>query len=326
VETPPLRRRRERSGGPPDDIDEELWAMTDRLPNLLIAGVPKAGTSSLFRYLAQHPDICAASIKEIRYFKALRASDGRLAPVDEYSRYFSHCGGSRYAMEATPSYCYGGRRMIQAIVDMLDRPRVIISLRNPVDRLWSAYTFQRTKGNLGNRTTFDDYLLRCEQKTQGVDTGPYYGGIQIGLYGNYLSDWFDALGDDTRVIFTDDLFADPARVVAEICRWLGIDAAAAAGFDYVARNKTAHAKNVAFSRSARAVKRSVDGVLRRVPGAKDSLRRIYNAVNTGDLQEQMSAESRHRLEERFSASNAAVAELLRDRGYEQLPSWLEAGA
>lgn len=300
--------------------------MDGRLPNLLIAGVPKAGTSSLFRYLAQHPDICAASVKEIRYFKPLRDPEGRLGPLDEYRRYFAHCGGSRYAMEATPSYCYGGKRMIQALHEVLPRPRVIISLRNPVDRLWSAYTFQRTKGNLGNHASFEDYLVKCEQKTQGVDTGPYFGGIQIGLYSNYLSDWFDALGDDTRVIFTDHLFADPASVVAELCRWLGIDDGCARSFDYVVRNKTAHAKNLTLSRSARTAKRSVDGILRRVPGAKDRLRGIYNAINTGDLQEKMSPEARGRLEERFEASNAAIAELLRARGYDRLPSWLEARA
>jgi len=294
------------------------------LPNLLIAGVPKAGTSSLFRYLAQHPDVCAASVKEIRYFKPLREPGGKLAPLDEYRRYFAHCGGARYAMEATPSYCYGGRRMIEAIRDTLDRPRIIISLRNPVDRLWSAYTFQRTKGNLGTTSSFDDYLDKCEKKSRGIDTGPFFGGIRIGLYGDYLSDWFDVFADDARVIFTDDLFADPAAVVAELCRWLGIDDLAAQGFDYGVRNRTAHAKNLALSRAARTAKRSVDGVLRRVPTAKDRLRGIYNAINTGELQERMSAETRRRLEERFEASNAVVAEILRSRGYGSLPAWLEA--
>jgi hypothetical protein len=296
--------------------------MGGSLPNLLIAGVPKAGTSSLFRYLAQHPEICAASVKEIRYFKPLRVPDGRLEPLDEYRSHFAHCGGSRYAMEATPSYCYGGRRMIEAIRDTLDRPRIIISLRNPVDRLWSAYTFQRTKGNLGRTASFEDYVVKCEQKTKGIDTGPYYGGIQIGLYGNYLSDWFDVLGDDTRVVFTDDLFRDPARVVAQLCRWLGIDDSLTARFDYVVRNKTVHAKNLVLSRSARAAKRSVDRLLQRVPGAKDRLRSVYNSINTGELQETMSPEMRRRLHERFEASNAAVAELLWARGYEALPAWL----
>ena len=43
-----------------------------RLPNLVIAGVPKAGTTSLFNYLAQHPDICPSDVKETRYFEPLR--------------------------------------------------------------------------------------------------------------------------------------------------------------------------------------------------------------------------------------------------------------
>jgi hypothetical protein len=53
------------------------------LPNLLLAGVPKAGTTSLFRYLEQHPDICSSSDKEIGYFNPLRHG-GTLGPLDTF--------------------------------------------------------------------------------------------------------------------------------------------------------------------------------------------------------------------------------------------------
>jgi hypothetical protein len=117
------------------------------LPNLVIAGVGKAGTTSLFWYLSQHPDICASDEKEIRYFAGLTEGGTELPPVETYERHFRHCRGERYAMEASPQYFHGGAPVIQAMRRLLGRPRVVISLRDPVERLWSQFRF--TKSRLG---------------------------------------------------------------------------------------------------------------------------------------------------------------------------------
>ena len=85
--------------------------------------------------------------------------------IEQYQELFSACGAEQYAMEATPSYCYGGQPMIDAIRSSLPNPRIIISLRNPTDRLWSAYTFQRSQGNLPGIRSFAQYLAVCEQGT-----------------------------------------------------------------------------------------------------------------------------------------------------------------
>jgi hypothetical protein len=120
-----------------------------RLPNLLIIGVTKAGTTSLFSYLAQHPDICASRRKETEYFSPLRTTpSSRLAPLDDYRRNFRHCQGQRFALEATPNYWYGAQQMVAAVERTLDDPHVVISLRDPVDRFWSEYRFMRSKGLL----------------------------------------------------------------------------------------------------------------------------------------------------------------------------------
>ena len=70
-----------------------------------------------------------------------------MPPIEEYAQHFAHWSGERYALEATPTYSYGGRPVIQAIRSVLGRPKIVISLRDPADRLWSAYTFQRSVGN-----------------------------------------------------------------------------------------------------------------------------------------------------------------------------------
>jgi hypothetical protein len=299
--------------------------MSGALPNLLIAGAPKAGTSSLFRYLEQHPDICAARAKEIRYFKPLlKNPDGVLADLDEYRAFFSHCRGERYAMEATPSYCYGGRHMVEVIAATLQQPRVIIILREPVSRLWSAYTFQRTKGNIVGVGSFEEYVEVSMRKRAGDSSiGRYFGGVSIGYYSDYLGDWFLVLEDDVRIVFADDLFGDARAVVTEVCRWLEIDPVVASRFDYSVRNKTAHARSPAAGRAARALKKKGDAALARAPRLKMALRSAYLKVNTAELSEKLSPETRARLESFYRPSNLAVAEMLRERGYDRLPPWLQ---
>src|SRR4051812_35809281 len=78
----------------------ETTGHTGRFPNLLIAGVSRAGTTSMFHYLGQHSEICTSDVKELRYFTPLRYGEP-LAPVDTYTGHFQGCLGRRYALEAT---------------------------------------------------------------------------------------------------------------------------------------------------------------------------------------------------------------------------------
>jgi len=301
--------------------------MAVALPNLLVAGVPKAGTSSLFFYLVQHPSICASDEKEIGYFTPLRTPTGHLAPVETYAAHFLHCRGERYRLEATPSYSYGGERVVAGIKDLLGSPRIIISLRDPVERLWSGYTMQRTKGKLGSSSSFDEYITVCEERHRlGTATvaGGHYQGLSIGFYANYLGSWLRAFPGSVKVIFTDDLFSNPRAVVSDICRWLEIDADVVSTFDHEARNTTRHARNLALGRFVWSAKERSDRLLHRAPALRDALRRSYLRTNTARLDEELDAPTRGRLNRIYAVSNREVAVLLRANGYKRLPGWLQA--
>ena len=133
-----------------------------RLPNLVIAGVPKAGTTSLFSYLAQHPEVCGSDVKEPRYFNPLRLG-GELGPIEEYTAHFAHCAGQRYAMEASPGYFYGGRTLARGLLEALPDPRVVLILRAPGERCWSWFRFVKTRLHIPKDMSFDVYLDRCEE-------------------------------------------------------------------------------------------------------------------------------------------------------------------
>lgn len=298
--------------------------MTARLPNLIIAGLGKAGTTSLFWYLSQHPEICTSQVKEIRYFSAA-AAGGTLPPIEEYASHFTHCGDRRYVMEASPQYFHGGAPVIEAIRRSLDRPRVVLSLRDPIDRLWSQYRFAKTRmGPVPGTMTFDQYVdrslgIRRERQPLTPDNQPYWH-LSGGFYVEHISAWLDAFGGDLRVVFFEQLADEPATVVVGLCRWLGIDEEPASRFTYSVENKTEQFRSGLLQRAALALNSErLLGSRRRL---KAPLRRLYYGINRKPPREQMSDEARRILEAEFGPSNHALSEALRIRGYTDLPDWL----
>ncbi len=298
-----------------------------RLPNLLVVGVPKAGTGSLFAYLTQHPEICGSDEKEVgyfNYFNPLRHS-GEPPPIETYAEHFAHCGPQRYRFEATPTYSYGGTPVIQAIQRVLPQPKVILALRDPVDRLWSAYTFQRELGNLTHLKTFEEYVAVCERtRREAADLVPrdHLHGLYIGFYSNYVGHWLDAFGADLRIVFTEQLAADPAPVMAAVFGWLGIDTDVLPQLDLARRNKTNYARSTRIAGVAYAVKRSADRRNLLPPAVRDRLRRVYQRVNSGRMSERLEPEVRRHLEDVYRPSNRETRDALLAHGYRDLPAWL----
>jgi len=303
-----------------------------RVANLIIAGVPKAGTSSLFAYLAQHPDICGSDEKETGYFNYYNPQrhTGPPPPIETYARHFAHCTGERYALEATPTYSYGGKPVVAAIRSVLTEPRVILILRDPVDRLWSAYTFQRSLGQIAGVRSFEQYLDVVEQRRRdGIDPVPGDGlhGLHIGFYADYVDAWLEEFGEDLRIVFAEDLRRDPRSVVEGLCAWLSIDPDAVASIDLGARNVTRHPRSTRLARLARSLKRRSDRLHVLPPALRERLRRTYLRVNSGGaLSERLDPALRRRVEGIYRDSNQRTAQLLAAHGYRDQPDWLRAGS
>jgi hypothetical protein len=298
----------------------------DRIADLVIAGVPKAATGSLFAYLAQHPDICASDLKETGYFNHYnpQRSTGPVPPIEDYARHFAHWSGERYALEATPTYSYGGRPVINAMRAVLGKPKIIINLRDPADRLWSAYTFQRSVGNNARIRSFEQYVETLEQRRRnGVEPRPRDGlhGLHIGFYADYLGDWFDEFGNDVRIVFVEHLRRDPHEVVAGLSNWLGIDPDAVSSFDVDPRKVTRHPRSTRLAAAARSWKRRSARLL--PAAAQHRLHLAYTRLNTGgELTERFDPALRRHVEDIYAESNRATARMLTARGYDDLPDWL----
>jgi hypothetical protein len=297
-----------------------------QLPNLLIAGVSKAGTTSLFRYLAQHPDVCASDVKELRYFSALRYGEP-LAPTEDYARHFASCRGERYRMEATPGYYAGGRLVAEAVESLLSETRVVVSFRDPVQRCWSWYRFVRSTARIPKDMTFEQYVDRCEQlRRDGVDgtreNQPFWG-LSGGCYDSWFEDWRDVFGPRLRIEFFDDVIRRPQSVVEGIAAWLGIDTAVCADFRYTVENKTVQYKNKGLQKVALSVNRRSEQFFAAHPAAKRRLRGMYYRVNSDPSEERLSEEVRDRLAEFYSGHNERFAAMLIAAGSD-VPEWLSA--
>jgi hypothetical protein len=300
------------------------------LPNLIIAGVGKAGTTSLFRYLGQHPEICPSRVKEVGYFSPLRFGSASLPPVGEYESYFSTCGAERWRMEATPDYCYGGKLVVDRIKQVLGSPRIIISLRDPVDRFWSNFKYLKSRSYLDPGTTLESFLNRCVLlRASGDDiTEPnrFYRALSVGFYVEYLTDWFEGFGDDLRIVFFESLAADPRGVTAELCRWLGLDTDVVSDFDYAPVNETLAHRWAWLQGLVNRVNERGRRVWRSQPRLQERVRSLYVALNKGgqsvDGNDTMNDSTRGRLQDLYAEANEQLAGEMRRRGVEGLPGWL----
>lgn len=304
-------------------------AIAQRLPNLLVAGVKKAGTTSLFDYLGRHPEVCPADVKAINYFTPLRLGRGVLGPLSDYATHFAHSDGERFRLEASTTYFYGGASIADRIAATLPDVRVMVSLREPVQRLWSDYSMKRREGSpdIGD-LSFAEYAARARRAYENgtFEQQPGFTGFARGVYADVIGPWFDALDDRFRVLLFERWVADPLAEMTAVCRWLGIDPSPMRALDYPAvnPNRDFHNRRVAeLARSGyREVRKRVPAVRRLKPG----LLSVHDRVNVRSAADVMPPDVRRELTVAYAPANARLAAVLRARGYDELPSWLEGAS
>jgi Sulfotransferase domain len=301
------------------------------IANLILAGVGKAGTTSLFRYLEQHPAVCASSTKETRYFLPTSEVDedvaGPLPPVAAYARFFCHCQSEAYRMEATPHYFFGGGSLIAAIQGAIAKPRIVLTLRDPTDRAISIFRFAKSMRLISADEPFDEFVRRgidiaTANEAQVFATRPYWSAVRGGLYSSFLSDWLAAFDDsELLVIFFEDLTASPIRTTQLVSHWLNIDADVCGTFRYTHENRTIPYRWSGLHRLALRV--NGERGLRNRTRLKAPLRRLYSAVNRSDDPVWGAPPElvRH-LRAFFQDDARRTAALLHARGYGGLPAWL----
>jgi hypothetical protein len=204
-----------------------------RLPDFLLIGAQKGGTSFFYRVLCEHPMVQPATEKEVHYFD-LNHDRG----AGWYRSHFPTPGennGRRVLTgEGTPYYLYHPACARRA-AGTVPEAKLIVLLRNPVDRAYSHYHHRTKKGieTLGFEEALESEADRLagEEERLLADEGyrsfehQHFSYLSRGLYAGQLARWhrhFDR--DRTLVLRSEDLYETPHAVFAEAQRFLGLPA------------------------------------------------------------------------------------------------------
>jgi hypothetical protein len=300
------------------------------LPNLILAGFPKCGTTSVAETLVRHPDVCGSFPHlRTRYFTPLLYDPAAvLPPVAKYAEHYARCAGEPIRLDDTPVWAYGGARIATAVRAVLGRPRVLVMLREPVARTVSYLIWKKRHGEIDQSLPLGDYVAECVRLgPRAVDTAELnpWSGLYGSDYARYLPAWLDEFGPDLRIGFLDDLAADPLGFFRAVADWLGI-AADAVGPELLQVANTAKAvRNPRAERVIRRVGQRVQPLARHAPGVYRVLRdgaRRANMTEVAPAPVGDDTAAREELRAFFAPGRPALADLVRGRELRRLPDWL----
>lgn len=197
------------------DAGEDRGRSEARLPDFLVVAAPRAGTTSLHRYLDAHPQVFMAPQKEVHFF-----DQHHHRGPDWYRQQFAEAEPRQVVGDATPTYLFAPGA-VERMAELLPDAKLIVVLRNPVDRAYSNYWYWRTMFPDGR--SFAE-LARAEMADPEA---PAAEGFQPYLaMGRYLPQLRHLMDHYPRkallVLLLEDLKEDAASAFRSVCCFLDI--------------------------------------------------------------------------------------------------------
>jgi hypothetical protein len=208
----------------PRAIDRIESAHLRALPTAVIIGAQKAGTTSLHRYLSEHPDVGVPNAKEVHYFSI--RSDNHM---DWYRAHFPLQGEAPIVLESSPSYLFHPRAA-ERVHRALPQVKLIALLRNPVDRAYSQHQMNFRKGieplSFEEAIAAEPERLRQSEASSDEDwrTMSYIAYLKRGLYAEQLQHWLELFPREQLLILRSEAFFQrPEEGVQRTLDFLGLE-------------------------------------------------------------------------------------------------------
>ena len=219
------------------DSTRDSAAMIEGFPNLFSIGGMRCGSTMLFENLNQHPQVFFPEIKEPDFLlkqywldqiesgklsKEKRSNaesitqKGKIRTIDQYLSMYEN---QKEPVRGDASHYLYHPVVIDLIKHNSVNPKVLVSFRDPIDRLFSEFMYlvriDRFQG------TFAEFVERgLESRNEGKKSF----GLDKGFYGRLLKPWIEAFGESSlKIVIFEELTAAPKSYLADICNWLGID-------------------------------------------------------------------------------------------------------
>jgi hypothetical protein len=198
------------------------------LPNLLIVGAAKSGTTSLHNYLNQHPSVFMCSPKEPHFLINKDIGEQRIPKgvlsVEDYKFLFKGSSTKKYRGESSVMYLSFPEFAIKNINKYLSKDvKIIIMLRNPVDRAYSGYQHVK-RYNFMESLSFEKALDQSENRYHNTSNmTPASRYLELGMYFEQVKIFIEEF-DNVHVIIYDDYKNDFSSEMDNVFKFLDVDA------------------------------------------------------------------------------------------------------
>lgn len=274
------------------------------LPNFLIVGAAKSGTTSLYHYLKQHPDVFMPDWKEPAFFAPRDA--GGIQDEEEYRALFYGSEGKTAIGEASVAYLYASEAA-KKIRDFLGpNTKIVMLLRNPVDMAYSNWGHQRREGY--EALSFEEALQAEKERKKNPDFGndlkTWIGDLLYCDRAHYppqITRYDDALGaDNVKIYIYEEFFSSGLPFWKDLCVFLGIESTFVP--DAEVHNRAGRSRSKALQKilnERKFWKEPLKAVL--PPSFRKKLKaKLYNFNRADTPLEQMDKQTRELLEHLFA--------------------------
>jgi len=199
------------------------------LPDFLVIGAMKAGSTTLHQYIINHPNVVPAAIKEVHYFDYYYGSNSWYRSNFPKKVEMQKNGITFLTGEATPQYIFHPLAP-KRVFDLIPNVKLIAVLRNPIDRAFSHYNHNVRNGN--ESLTFEDAIFQRDkqltkehqnllnEKECDIVFYERYNYLNLGKYAEQLSEWFKFFPKDQFFICkTEDL---SSKTLMQVYDFLGL--------------------------------------------------------------------------------------------------------
>ena len=203
-------------------------------PNFLIVGAAKAGTTSLYYYLNQHPEIQMSKVKEPFFFAYMndpnvtfRSGDNPeiITSSSEYEKLYDLSANHKVLGESSTWYLYLYEKTIKNIKEYYENvePKIIVFLRNPIERCWSHYQMNVDNGWEDSTKTFEEVIEpKIIKQRLSNSWAPTYDYIGYGMYYEQVNAYIKNFSN-VKIFLFDEFIKNRENVFLEIFNFLGID-------------------------------------------------------------------------------------------------------